>query len=378
MAEKDTMKTALVLGSNAGQADLARYLSEEGWRVAVCAHRAGGKAEAYADMVRLVDITDLNGVEALAREIDADLVYSVSTDVAVPTVVEVSRRIGLPHYFDSDLVALLDDKAALREYLNARNLSVVPFRRLKSAEDAAGWSAYPCIVKPADSQGQRGVQKVLDDSSLKAAIETAIALSPTQTAIIEAWLSGVEISANVLISNGQVVVNEISERLVHGDHLLGVPRGHLVPPVDVSAENCAAARQLVEDVAASFGQVAGTLYFQMKVTDDGPRIIEIAPRLDGCHMWRCIKHATGIDYLDLAVRQLMGADIGEHLQRREPEGVYELMFQQVPAGGIFRSADFAIPADALYHEYRYSDGDEVLPINGKLEVVGYYVRRRTE
>lgn len=378
MAEKDTMNTALVLGSNAGQADLARYLSEQGWRVAVCAHRAGGKAEAYADMVRLVDITDLNGVEALAREISADLVYSVSTDVAVPTVVEVSRRLGLPHYFDSGLVALLDDKAALREYLNARNLSVVPFRRLKSIEDAGGWDAYPCIVKPADSQGQRGVQKVLDDSSLKAAIETAIALSPTQTAIIEAWLSGVEISANVLISNGQVVVNEISERLVHGDHLLGVPSGHLVPPVDVSVENCAAARQLVEDVVASLGQVAGTLYFQMKVTDDGPRIIEIAPRLDGCHMWRCIKHATGIDYLDLAVRQLMGKDIAGHLQRCEPDGVYELMFQQVPAGGIFQSADFAIPADALYHEYRYDDGDEVLPINGKLEVVGYYVRRRTE
>lgn len=370
------MKTALVLGSNAGQADLVRYLVDHGWRVDVCAHRAGGAAEAYAHHAHLVDIKDIEGVAALARKIRADIVYSVSTDIAVPTVVEVSKQLNLPHYFDIPFVELLDDKAALRKHLNERGLSEVPFRRLRSLSDVDGWATYPCMVKPADSQGQRGITKLDNAEELEHAVERAISLSPTGTAIIEAWLSGVEISCNVLVVGGKVVVNEVSERLVHGDHYLGVPRGHLVPPVDVSSEDCTKARQLVEEVVASLSVENGTLYFQMKVTPQGPRIIEIAPRLDGCHMWRCIKHATGVDYLDLAVRHLLDDDIKSGLQRHAPDGVYELIFQQIAPGECFSGQNFPVPDDALYHEYRYSDGDVVLPINGKLEVVGYYVRKR--
>ena len=56
---------------------------------------------------------------------------------------------------------------------------------------------------------------------------------------------------------------------------------------------------LVRAVVASLGVRDGTLYFQMKATPDGPKIIEIAPRLDGCHIWRLMKHARDLDYLDL-------------------------------------------------------------------------------
>lgn len=369
-------KTALVLGANAGQADLIRYLAEHGWRVTACAHRPGGAGAKLAHDFALVDINDRDGVTELARSIGADLVYSVSSDMAVPAVVEASSRLDLPHYFDHALVNLLDDKAALRAHLNERGLSVVPYRRVKVVEDCADWSSFPCMVKPADSQGQRGVAKVDDPADFEAAVRRALDLSPTGTAIVEAWLEGVEISYNVLVAGGRVVVNECSERLVHGEHLVGVPRGHLIPPVAVDQAVADQGARLVEAVVESLGVADGTLYFQMKTTPDGPKIIEIAPRLDGCHIWRLMKHARDIDYLDLAVRRLMGEDVSGLTQGRPADGVYELMFQQTPPGATFAAADFPIPQDALYHEYRYADGEEVLPINGRMEVVGYYVRRR--
>ncbi|MEN5113045.1 ATP-grasp domain-containing protein [Brevundimonas diminuta] len=369
-------RSALVLGANAGQADLIRYLGEQGWTVTACAHRPGGAGAKLAHDFRLQDITDVEGVTALARELGVDLVYSVSSDIAVPAVVGASVALGLPHYFDPALVALLDDKAALRAQLNANNLSVVPFVKARSMEDCAGWTSYPCMVKPADAQGQRGVAKVLSPEGFEAALANAISLSPSGTAIVEAWLEGVEISYNVLVADGRVVVNEVSERLVHGDHLVGVPRGHLIPPVAVDAEVCAQGAALVEAVTAMLKVRDGTLYFQMKVTPEGPRIIEIAPRLDGCHIWRLMKLAREVDFLDLAVRRLEGEEVAAAAAGVPAKGVYELMFQQAAPGSIFQASDFPKPDDALYHEYRYEDGETILPINGRLEVVGYYVRKR--
>lgn len=372
-----TKRSALVLGANAGQADLIRYLTARDWHVTALAHKEGGAGWKIADDTALVNIKDAEGVTAYGRETGPDLIYSVSSDLAVPAVVKASEALGLPHYFDMELVDLLDSKQALRGFLNARGLSPVPFMEATVETDLSGWNTYPCMVKPSNAQGQRGVQKLEKAEDLIPAVTEAVRWSSDATAIIEGFLKGVEISSNVLVRDGEILVNQVSERLVHTkpEHL-GIPRGHTVPVVDVSAANVAAAEQLVRDVVAAIGVRDGTLYFQMIVTEDGPRIVEIAPRLDGCHVWRVIKAATGVDYLDLAVRGLLNEPTDGALDAREPDGIYELIFQQTPPGQPFSKAEFPIPEDALYHEYRYEDGEDILPINGRLEVVGYYVRRR--
>lgn len=367
-------KTALVLGTNAGQADLIRHLKDGDWTVHGCAHRAGGAGEAFVDAFHMTDISKPDEVTNLARRIGADLVYSCSSDIAVPGVMAASEAMGLPYFFDTDLVDLFNQKTRLRGWLNEQGLSPVPFVRLTDAAEAAAWDVFPCIVKPSDSQGQRGVAKVERREDLIGRVETAVALSPTGSAMIEAYLSGVEISTNVLVSGGRIVVAELSERLVHGDHLIGVPSGHLIPTANVAQRDIDAADVLVRTVVERLKIANGCLYFQMKVTPEGPRIVEIAPRIDGCHIWRLILAARGFDFMDLTIRTLTG-EVLPVIEGRDTEGaVYELMFQQTPPGTVFDSADFPRPADAIYHEWRYQDGDTVGAINGRLEVVGYYVR----
>jgi biotin carboxylase len=369
-------RRALVLGSNAGQADLIRYLGETGWHVTACARSSGGVGEILADAFEPIDIKDVAAVEALAADIRADLVYSVSSDVAVRTVVAVSQRLGLPHFFDGDFIDLLNDKPRLREYLNDRGLGAVPFARVRRPEDWQGWSYFPCIVKPADSQGSRAVSKIADPAGLAAAVSAACAASPSSSAILEAFLDGVEISFNVLVSDGRIVICQVSERLVHPEPMIGIPSGHLIPPVAPAAKQLEAAEQLVRRVTESFGIDNGTLYYQLKLTPAGPRIVEIAPRLDGCHIWRLMKHACGVDFLELSVRRLLGEKVSAPTGQ-SPSAVYELLFQQSPPGGVFRSADFPVPDGVLHHEYRYQDGETVQSVNGQMEVVGYYVRRRS-
>lgn len=366
-------KTVLVLGTNAGQADLIRHMVSRGWHTIGCAHVSGLPGEALAHGFEKVDVRDVDAVAALARRIGADLVYSVSSDLAIKTAIAVSERLGLPHFYDSGLIELLDQKHLLRALLNERGLSVVPYTRLSSGAEAGGWTEFPCVVKPADAQGQRGVVVVHSVEALAPAVDAAVAISPTRTAIIERYLSGVEVSSNVLVRDGKVVINEVSERLVHRGELFGIPKGHLVPCYNVSPADCEAVRQLVRDVVAAMGLDKGCLYFQMKITPDGPKIIEIAPRLDGCHMWRLIFHSRGIDFLEATVDALIDLPMRDYRPRADIP-VHELIFQQTPPHVAFSRAGFPQPFDALYHEYRYADGEAVQPINGRLEVAGYYVR----
>ena len=379
-------RTILVLGTNAGQADLIRHMKGRGWRVVGAAHVEGLPGEGLCDLFAKVDVRDVDAVCDLARREGADLVWSVSSDVAMTSAVAASERLGLPHFFGPEIVELFNRKHALRAWLDERGLSPVAYRRIARADEAEGWREFPAIVKPADAQGQRGMAIVEDAAALGPAVEEALRFS--DTAILEQYLAGVEVSVNVLVADGRVVVDEVSERLVHAGALYGIPWGHLVPPHNVSQSEREAVRALVRDVVAGLGIARGCLYFQLKVTPEGPRIIEIAPRLDGCHMWRLIREARGIDVLARSVDVLLGeaVEIGETAReepphegplREEPlhgEPLHELIFQQAPPGTVFRAADLPA-ADAAYHEHRYRDGETVQPVNGQMEVVGYYVRR---
>lgn len=374
-------KTILVLGTNAGQADLIRHMKERGWRVIGASPVRGEPGQAFCDVVEFINIVDLDALEAAARKHGVDLVYSISSDVAMRSVVALSERLGLPHFYDSDFITLLDNKAALRGFLAEHDLGPVPFRQLADPAQAAGWDTYPCMVKPTDGQGQRGVVRIDAPKDLEAAITRAIGFSHSKQAIVEGFLDGVEISCNVVCCGGQIRMKVLSERLVHGPHAVGVPSGHLVPPKNVSDTDQKAALTLVERIIAAFGTRDGVLYFQMIVTPEGPRVVEIAPRLDGCHMWRLIRAARGADKIAMAMDCLTGEGAVDTLSNGgegvQTGGIMELMFQQVAPDTEFDPADFPPPADAVYHEYRYGKGETIRAVNGILEVVGYYVREAT-
>ena len=369
--------TIIVLGTNAGQADLIRHMKERGWTVVGVSPRRGEAGQALCDIVEYVDITDLDALVRIVQRHNADLVYSISSDVAIRSVTALAERYGLPRFFDSAFISLLDHKANLRAFLRDHDLETIAFREVSDSRDLADWTIFPCIVKPVDAQGQRGVVRVDSSDALIPMVEAAFEYSRSGSAIVEEFLEGVEMSCNVLLCGGETAIKVLSERLVHGGDLMGVPKGHLVPPKHVSMMDQQAASDLVDRIIASFGQKAGPLYFQMIVTPKGPRIVEIAPRLDGCHMWRLIKAVTGIDLLERTVDCLLEKGQPGELFTLKPGLITELLFQQSAPGDRFETRKFPVPADVLYHEYRYSDGDAIDPINGRLEVVGYYIRAMT-
>lgn len=365
-------RTVLVLGTLHGQAEAIRHLRAIGWTVYSCGHRRDGPGVTNADDFFLVDILDVDAVSALAERLAVDIVYSVGSDIAMPTVAAVSERLGLANFHSIELIEILHRKVNLRTFLDLHGISPVDHSTVCDPDDLARFSTYPAIVKPSDSQGQRGITIVADRGEAEAAIGEAIAASHTATAIIEELLDGPEVSVHVFVVDGVVRFFLPSDRIVWDGPMVGVPAAHTIPASFLTSDDVEQVRMLVDRTVESLPVVNGPLYFQLKMTARGPRIIEIAPRLDGCHLWRLIEITTGFDLLDRCFRLLGGSEWEDVSTEIHTPARLDFMLSEPTAS--FDPANWPAPADpVLYEEFQVEPGSTPRAVNPVVARIGYRI-----
>ncbi|MGD7036993.1 ATP-grasp domain-containing protein [Methylotuvimicrobium buryatense] len=368
------MKKALILGIGSAQVDAIQYLKKHGWWVIGCSYRKEGPGLDLIDHFELINITDVNSIQQLVNKEGIDLVYSVGSDLAMPSVAEISDRLGLPSFVRPGTAKLLQSKTELRGFLSKNNISPVNYRVIKDATDIQGWDFYPAMLKPTDSQGQRGISRVESYEDITNNLDSALNASRTGIAILEEVLEGPEVSVNAFVVDGQVVLSEVSDRWVLSGYPGGIPQAHILPTQKATNILIKETKNLVKQCIHALDIKNGPVYFQIILTSQGPRIVEITPRLDGCHMWRLIKEVTGYDLLDASFRLLTGKPIKPFVGYEE-FSVSSLVFLYQAPNTEFLKNNHHLPSDVLYKEYYFQEGQRVPAINGQMEKVGYYIKR---
>ena len=363
----------LILGVGNSQVDAIRYCKQNGHTVCGVSYRREGRGIELVDEFAVIDICDWQGIKAFAQRKRVDLIYSVGSDLAMPTLGRVSRELGLPYFVDGRTAEILNNKAEARRLFAEHGLSSVPYRVGKTIEDLAGWTEYPAIIKPVDSQGQRGVFEVRDHDELRRMFPSSQRFSRVHAVIVEQYIRGPEFSCNAFVKDGKVIYSFVSDRLTIPSLPGGIVCGHRMPSC-LRVDHLDSLVRLVETSVTALGISNGPVYFQAKFIpgETKPALIEVTPRLDGCHIWRLIDTVYGVDLLDLSLRMLMGDS--PLLIAREPRpGVFSLDFFQQEPNTSFQG----VPEDgrALYTELYYRLGETVRPINERSEKVGYQIRR---
>lgn len=367
-------RSALILGALPGQADAMHRLRSAGWKVFACGHRREGAGVEAADDFFVVDILDVDGVAELAERLGVDVVYSVGSDIAMPTVAAVSERLGLPLFHSSEITQILHRKDLLRTFLAEQDLSPVAHRIVLSAADLDGFTTFPAIVKPVDSQGQRGITIVEDRAAAEAALPAAIEASHSGRAVIEEFLVGPEITVHVFVVDGEARILPASDRIVWEGPLTGIPSAHVMPARTLDDTSTAQMDDLIRRFVAALGARNGPLYFQLILTAAGPRIVEVAPRLDGCHLWRLLEVHTGFDILSACFTQMLGdpwpgdPDV--------PTGVshtlrFHLTDPRIPFDPAAHS--FADLGEVVFEEFHVEPGELARDVNGHVARLGYAI-----
>lgn len=365
------MKKILILGAGNAQYDAIKYCREKGHEVHALSYTNTDNEIPLASYFKQINIVDIDGVMEYAREINADLIYSVGSDIAMPTAIKVSEELDKPRFIKYETALICNTKSLLREFLgndfegNIRNIIV------RDKKDLDLIDFFPCVMKPVDSQGQRGIFECNSKEELLLNFDNSMSYSRKKELIVEEFINGDEISVNAYILNGELKYTLISDRISFTEFPGGIIKEHLLPS---KFENIS--DKIIDLCSRTLNKLEinnGPAYFQIMVSKElKPYIIEVTPRLDGCHMWNLIKNYEGIDLLDITFRHLLGSDLDfSFIKNNEKKGLY---FMCKKTDSIFNLKDFDAPTEYDYLRWYYKDGDTVRKLNGYMEKCGYYIK----
>lgn len=375
----------VILGGADVQAEAVEAAHALGREVHVVAAHCGDAARAAADVVVTLDLTDVDGVTAYAEQVGAAAVYSVGSDLAMPVVAEVTQRLGLPALVSPGTADLCHHKHQARALLQDAPGSVRHATVTRAdGPDPTIPVPLPVIVKPDDAQGQRGLSLVTDWSQLAAALDHALSHSRNGRAVVEEYIAGPEISVNGFLQDGTLVFVGVSDREVWPDHV-GLVRGHRFPARAATGPSWQEAVAVLDHACRAIGLRDGPVYAQMIVGPDGVRLVEVSPRLDGCHLWRLWLAVTGVDLLRAALNLACGEVAPLTADRPlvpvlpdEDEPVTTIDFDCLPPGSTAPGTEL-VPAageNVLDQARYYAPGALVRPVNGRMEKIGWTLRQR--
>lgn len=370
----------LVLGAGNSQLDLIRIGKEMGMEVFVLGGSLGEPGQDMGDHFAQVDIRDEEAVYQYAKDQEVDFIFTMGLEMALPIIANVSARLDLPRFFEPDLFDRLANKAVWRKMLEGveGNLPSQPVDRV---EDLADWDLYPAVIKPVDGSGQRGVHKVNSYAEVKKNFDHAQSFSKSGPVLIEQFAGGDEISVNAYFEEGKLAFAMPSDRYAFKDLPGGIINHHIIPSLYAgSGQAKDRVLTLVQKVGQRMGFENGHVYYQMKVKDGQPYLVEFTPRFDGCHMWNLIAHATGLDLRRVSLEWLAEGKSKslDAYKSRPVQGVWRTQFLSLPSGSEFNRDAFDLPEDLEYLTWYYQDGDKVKSVTGYMEKCGYYIEHKDQ
>jgi biotin carboxylase len=254
-------------------------------------------------------------------------------------------------------------KREMRETLAASGIPQPPFATVRSSTDLATaieMVGFPAVLKPVDSGGQRAVFRAEDAADLERNLDEAVAESPTGEAIVEEYVDGTEMNAIVVARKGRADLLTLSDRLRPPGIGFGVGWIHVYPP-SIDSDQLFRAREIAVESVRALGMENGIAFPQLIAAPDGRVIVvEVAARIAGGQMADLVRHAVGVDLVEVAVRQALGEDV--------PDDVALPRFSQPLAIRFFTAQPGPLPTGRVT---KIGALDPVLAANGVVQAESY-------
>jgi biotin carboxylase len=314
------MKTLLIVSGGIEACHGIRHAKDMGFKV-VCSD-ANPEAPGFdlADGHFVASTYDAEATAAGAEEYvrkhgPIDGVTTIGADVPL-TVATVAARLKLPGISLAS-ARLATDKLAMKEQFAKCGVPVPWFSAVASAEDllkivkARGRNL---VIKPVDSRGSRGVQRLSHVADLPAAFVFAHDYSPTHRVMVEEYLDGPQVSTESTVINGRCFTPGFSDR--NYEYLDTYAPFFIENGGDLPSHLPQAIQDEVKDVvaraAAALGVETGTVKGDIVVHDGKVFVIELAARLSGGFFCsREIPLNTGVDFIGAAFRLALGLPVTE-------------------------------------------------------------------
>lgn len=297
---------ALVLAGGYPQIALIEELKSRGITTLLADYYEEPVAKKYADKFYQVSTLDVDGIREIAVNEKVDFIITACTDQALLTVAKVSEDLGLPCYIDYQTALNVTNKQYMKKVFEENDIPSARHVILGELDKSRlEGMKYPLIVKPVDCNSSKGVKKVTNDEELESAFRDAVNFSRTDTAIIEDFVDGEEITIDVQVVDGKANVLSMaySDKVKDKDKFVIYRTRYPVCEKPQVVEQIADTAQKIAD---AFGLRNSLMLIQ--AISDGDRIfvLEFSARTGGGVKYRLIRQVSGFDVISAVVDLTLG------------------------------------------------------------------------
>jgi isopentenyl diphosphate isomerase/L-lactate dehydrogenase-like FMN-dependent dehydrogenase/biotin carboxylase len=303
-------KHLLIIGGGVFQVPAIKTAKSMGLKVVVTDYNPEAEGMLLADYpievsTRNINLT-VNTAKQFHRACPLDGVMTVGTD-ASQTVAAVADALNLPG-IPFEVAERATDKIKMRQVLKEKGVPVPDFRpiwTLEECQQAIQDMPLPLVIKPCDNMGARGVRKIERLDDLISAFREAKEASISGKLILEEFMEGPELSLDALVFEGSIHITGVADRIIERAPYF-VEIGHTLPsalPEKQQSRAVAVFKQAIFALGIDIGAAKGDI----KITPEGPKIVEIAARLSGGWMSAyTYPLSTGVNLYKAAIQIALG------------------------------------------------------------------------
>lgn len=312
-------KKMMILGASALQVPAIKKAKEMGYEIILVDYDPDAVGFELADVKLVVSTLDQEEVLKQARIYKPDVVITSTSDGPVRTAAYVNEKLGKQPdlSYEDSLCATI--KSYMRERLKECHVPIPQYfvvSNEKEFQNAVQALQGDMIVKPADNAGSRGVVLIKKDSeSGKTQPEDTLAVyeysksnSRNGVVMVEEFMEGEEVSVESMTVNGETTVVTITDKLTTPPPYF-VELGHAEPsrhPAKLQEQ----IREITKQAVAAIRLQNGPSHTEVKLTKNGPKIVELAARLGGDFITsRLVPLSTGVDMVGNSVILATGGQI---------------------------------------------------------------------
>src|SRR3989449_4529053 len=321
-----------------------------------------------------------------ARTTPIDVVVGVDDHTTV-LASAISAALGL-HHNSVTAVAAARNKHRMRELLRAQGVPVPRFALFSVDDDPATIAekiAFPCVVKPISLSASCGVIRANDCDEFVAAFHRVAVLlkklgeetlgEGTGKILVEDFVPGREVALEGLLTNGELRVLALFDKpdALDGpffEETIYVTPSRLPAAVQREVMSCAAR------AARALGLGEGPVHGELRVSDRGVWVIEIAARSIGGRCSQTLRFAAGLSLEEVILRHALRMDIPSLDREGRAAGV---MMLPIPRAGMLeevRGREEALTVPGIEDlEITTQLGDELVPLPEGTRYLGFLISR---
>lgn len=373
-------KSILIFGAGLNQYLLVKAAKDSGVTSVVLDPNPDAPAKDLADYFYVVAGNDYETTKQIALKHRVDGLVTTQMEKPLRLMARLAQDIGLP-FHSPEVVEKSLDKWLMKQAFLQHSVPCARGRLFHKNEEINEGDLkdfhYPLVLKPKDATSSQGVFRIEKLSEIVQYADETRKFSKNGELIIEEFLEGKEYSIETITHKGKTTIVQYTEKFITPfPHT--VEMGHL-QPADLSDKEKKQIDEVVTAAISVIGIDNSAAHTELKMTPEGPKILEIGARGGGDFISSYLTLAsTGVSMDEAIIKVALGEE--PDLQHKTMMYSYIKYFSLAVGKRIKKVVDYSEVLNddqMLFAHVAVKEGDIIEEITESKKRPGFVIVKNT-